>query len=129
VISSRLLHALAIVAVIFTCTRTWSQVTPSRSTSADSAKGKQIYANYGCYECHGYLGQGSPLSGSRIAPGSVAFTAFENYLRQPGGQMPPYTTRVLTDAQVADIYAFLRSLPEPPDWKDIPILRAESPKK
>ena len=128
-IASRLLHALAIVGVISTCTPTWSQVTPSRSATADSSRGKQIYAKYGCYECHGYLGQGSPLSGSRIAPGPIAFTAFKNYLRQPGGQMPPYTTRVLTDVEAADIYAFLRSLPEPPAWKDIPILRAEAPKK
>jgi hypothetical protein len=37
--------------------------------------------------------------------------------------MPPYTERVLTDQQVADIYAHVKTFPPPPDPASIPILR------
>jgi hypothetical protein len=36
--------------------------------------------------------------------------------------MPPYTLKVLSDAELADIYAFLRSIPPPRGEKDIPSL-------
>jgi cytochrome c1 len=36
--------------------------------------------------------------------------------------MPPYTEKVVTDQELADIYAFLKSLPEPSKAKDIPLL-------
>jgi hypothetical protein len=35
--------------------------------------------------------------------------------------MPPYTAKVLADADLANIYAFVRSQPEPA--KDIPLLK------
>jgi ubiquinol-cytochrome c reductase cytochrome c subunit len=44
------------------------------------------------------------------------------YVRAPQGQMPPYTSKVLSDTELADIYAFLKSLPLPPDPKSIPVL-------
>jgi hypothetical protein len=34
--------------------------------------------------------------------------------------MPPYTSKLVTDAQLADIHAFLTSIPHPA--KDIPLL-------
>jgi mono/diheme cytochrome c family protein len=37
--------------------------------------------------------------------------------------MPPFTPKVVSDAQLADIYAFLRSLPPPPDPDTIPLLK------
>jgi hypothetical protein len=36
--------------------------------------------------------------------------------------MPPYTAKVLTDAELADIQAFLEALPVPPAAKTIPLL-------
>jgi hypothetical protein len=36
--------------------------------------------------------------------------------------MPPYTAKVLSDKDLADIYAFLQSLQQPPTAKDIPLL-------
>ncbi len=84
--------------------------------------GKRIYASYGCYECHGREGQGSKLTGPRIAPDPTEFSAFVQYIRQPAGQMPPYTSKVVSDAELADIYAFLKSLPQPPAAQSIPAL-------
>jgi len=68
------------------------------------------------------LGQGS-TAGARIAPRPIAFPAFQKYLRQPTGQMVPYTRTVLSDRDLADIYAFLRSVPVSASSKDIPLLR------
>ena len=78
----------------------------------DAANGKKIFASYGCYQCHGYAAQGGV--GPRLAPRLLAFAAFSKYLRQPAGEMPPYTAKVLSNSQLADVYAFLRSLPPPP---------------
>jgi hypothetical protein len=36
--------------------------------------------------------------------------------------MPPYTAKVASDADLADIRAFLASLPAPPPLSSIPIL-------
>jgi ubiquinol-cytochrome c reductase cytochrome c subunit len=94
--------------------------------SGNAKNGKKIYTSYGCYECHGREGQGSVLSGPRIAPHPTQFAAFVKYIRQPKGQMPPYTEKVVSDAELADIYTFLQSLPQPPDPKSIPLLNSQS---
>ena len=38
------------------------------------------------------------------------------------GQMPPYETKAISDSDLTDIYAFLQSVPKPPNPKDIPLL-------
>jgi hypothetical protein len=37
--------------------------------------------------------------------------------------MPPYTMKSVPDKDLTDIYAFLQSLPSPPDVTSIPALR------
>jgi mono/diheme cytochrome c family protein len=87
----------------------------------NAANGKKIFSSDGCYECHGYEGQGGS-AGARLAPRPIAFTAFVNYVRHPTNQMPPYTAKVISDQELADIYAFLLSIPAPPAAKSIPQL-------
>ena len=82
--------------------------------------GKKIFESDGCYQCHGHDGHGG--AGARIAPNPIPFAAFSKYVRQPTGEMPPYTTKVVTDRELADIYAFLQSQPQPPAPKSIPLL-------
>jgi ubiquinol-cytochrome c reductase cytochrome c subunit len=91
--------------------------------SQDSApsKGKSLFTKYGCYECHGTQGQGT-TAGARLAPKPLALAALTAYVRQPKGQMPPYTAKVVSDADLADIRAYLASIPEPPPAKNIPLL-------
>ena len=83
--------------------------------------GKKLYVSVGCYQCHGYEAQGSSATGPRLGPRPIAFAAFSRYVRQPPGQMPPYTSKVVSDADMANIYAFVRSRPEPP--KEILLLK------
>ena len=92
--------------------------------SGDAVRGKQIYTTVGCSYCHGTAGQGGGgrTGGLRLAQMGIAFPAFLNQLRQPQDEMPPYVASVLPDKDVADIYAFVASLPPPPDAKSIPLL-------
>ena len=92
-------------------------------SSASAKNGQRLYAAFGCYECHNGEGQGSvSTGGSRLGPPEIPFASFVSYVRQPTNQMPPYPVKVLSDAELADIYTFLRSLPKPPPSKDIPVL-------
>lgn len=92
-------------------------------SSASSKDGEHLYTAFGCYECHGYQGQGSvQTGGSRIGPPQIPYSGFLAYIRQPAGEMPPYTSKALSDAQVADIYVFLQSRPQAAPSKSIPQL-------
>lgn len=99
---------------------------PESSISAaagDPVKGKRIYVSYGCYECHGFEGQGSTQTGAtRIGPPALSVSVFAGYIRRPTGQMPPYIAKVVSDSDVADIYAFLKTIPMPPSAKGNPLL-------
>jgi mono/diheme cytochrome c family protein len=92
-------------------------------SSANSQNGQHLYTAFGCYECHGLQGQGSvQTGGSRLGPPQIPFSGFVAYVRQPTGQMPPYTSKAVSDAQLADIYVFLQSLPNAVSSKSIPLL-------
>jgi ubiquinol-cytochrome c reductase cytochrome c subunit len=94
----------------------------AQTPSGNAQTGKKLFDTYGCYQCHGYLGQGAAATGARLAPNPISFAAFSKYVRQPTGQMPPYTAKVVKDQDLADIFAFLRSVPAPPAAKGIPQL-------
>jgi mono/diheme cytochrome c family protein len=90
----------------------------------DEQAGKQLFADKGCYSCHGFVGQGS-REGPRLVP-PLAFPAFVAQLRTPRLIMPPYTEALLPDQQAADIFAYLTNLPKPPDPKTIPLLNSRN---
>jgi mono/diheme cytochrome c family protein len=87
----------------------------------DSANGKKLFSAYGCYECHDRQGQGTSV-GPRIGPPRISLAAVLRYVRAPTGQMPPYTAKVVSEQDLADIYAFLSSFPPPVPSASIPLL-------
>jgi mono/diheme cytochrome c family protein len=92
-------------------------------SSSNSLNGQHLYTAFGCYECHGFQGQGSTQTGgSRLGPPQIPFSGFVAYVRQPTGQMPPYTSKAVSDAQLAHIYVFLQSRPQAAPSKSIPLL-------
>jgi mono/diheme cytochrome c family protein len=91
--------------------------------SGNAENGKKMFNEIGCYQCHGREGQGSTMTGPRIAPDPVPFDVLSRYLRKPTGEMPPYTAKVVSDQELADIYAFLQSRPHPPTAKASPLLK------
>ena len=81
----------------------------------DVAAGQRAFTEYACYYCHGTVGQGSlPAIGPRVARVPRSFDSFKNYVRRPTGRMSSYPAAVVGDGTLADIYAYLRSVPEPP---------------
>jgi mono/diheme cytochrome c family protein len=92
-------------------------------TTGDPKIGERVYTSDGCYECHGYQGQGSTSTGgTRLGPPQIPLSAFISYVRQPSGQMPPYTLKVVSNQDLAHIYSFLQSVPTPPSSKTFPLL-------
>jgi ubiquinol-cytochrome c reductase cytochrome c subunit len=88
----------------------------------DAAKGKASFERVGCYQCHGFRGQGG-REGKRIAdPVPLAWPAFQAWVRTTSGDMPPYTPKVLSDQELTDIYAYLQSIPKAPNYKNVPLL-------
>jgi mono/diheme cytochrome c family protein len=94
------------------------------AASGDAAKGKETYLAVGCFTCHGRAGQGGRLNypAPALAQLQMPVEALQAYLRNPPGDMPPYVASVLSDQDVADIHAFLQSLPGRVDPKTIPLL-------
>ena len=91
--------------------------------AGNSENGKKIFTKDGCYECHGREGQGAAQgAGPRIGPPLLPFEAFTKYVHQPTGQMPPYTSKVISGQELADVYAYLQSRPKATPSKDIPLL-------
>ena len=102
-----------------------AQVPPRPATAAPAGnadEGKKLFAADGCYQCHGYEAQGSNATGPRLGPRPMAFAAFSRYVRQPSGQMPAYTEKILSDQELADIFAYLRALPAAKPAREIPLL-------
>ena len=90
----------------------------------NAENGKRVYMKDGCYECHGTVGQGSQANpvAPRLAPKPLALAALIAYVRKPAGGMPPYVSKVMSDAEIADVRAYLMSIPEPPPLKSIELL-------
>lgn len=98
------------------------------ATQASVKEGKRLFLAVGCYECHGTTGTGAN-TGPRLAPNPIPMRAFVYQLRHPLGappygnmKMPPYAATVLSDAQVNEIYAYLKSIKPGPAAAQIPLL-------
>src|SRR5262245_29488157 len=100
-----------------------STPSPAAAPSGNAEEGKKLFISYGCYQCHGREAQGSSATGPRLGPRPIAFTAFSRYVRRPTGQMPPYTSKVVSDDDLANIYAYVQTRATPPAAQSIPLLR------
>ena len=92
---------------------------PAAAPTGNAQNGKELYAKYSCYACHGYDGHGG--AGARLVPMRMNLPGFTAYIKNPR-QMPPYTAKVLSDAQGADLWAYIKTIPESPAADKIPLL-------
>jgi len=83
---------------------------PAAADEPNVENGRNVYQATGCWQCHGYGGQGGSV-GPRVGPSPLPLGVFTDYLREPTGTMPRYSERVLSDEDIADLHAFLASLP------------------
>lgn len=98
---------------------------PALAQDGNAEHGKKLFNEIGCWQCHGKAGQGSIMSGPRVSNTQLPLEGFLHQLRQPLNQMPPYESAVLSDKDAADIYAYVKSMPTPPDPKSLPLLMTE----
>ena len=94
---------------------------PSTPPAGNAQSGKKLYERDGCWECHGWAGQGG-RDGARLADTALSAAQLTRYVRKPTGAMPAYIDKVITDQELADIWTYLKSMPTPKLAKDIPLL-------
>ena len=111
------MHKITLIAAVL-----FSSTAMAAEPAGDAARGKTLFVENGCFACHGYVGQGGP--GLRLAPDPLPVEAISAYIRNPAGEMPPITSKILPDQGVRDIHAYLASVKAPPKLADIPLLKA-----
>ena len=103
--------ALAVLAV--------GSAAAQNAPKGDAKAGLATFEKYGCYSCHGIVGQGTLRDGPRLNATGIGYQAVLTQLRTPRYEMPAYTAVQISDQQVADIFAYLASVPKGPDPKSI----------
>ena len=93
----------------------------ANALAASAEKGKLAFLQHGCWQCHGYQGQGG-IAGLKLAPNPIPFETLSNFVRTTNRAMPPYREEILSNDDLADIYAYLQSIPKDPDPNSIPLL-------
>lgn len=110
------LGGAALVALVVIALFTFSRPTAAAQAGGGNVQnGKTLFADKGCSGCHGPDARGmspveSPTGGPRIAPPPLALPAFTAFVRNPTGKMIPFSPQDISDAQLADVYAYLQSL-------------------
>lgn len=96
-------------------------VMPVPAAAQQAEKGKAAYIQNGCWQCHGFVGQGG-VAGPKLAPEAKPLEYFAAFIRNTRGTMPPYSETILSKQDLADIHAYLKSLPKGLDATAIPLL-------
>ena len=107
--STKLLILAASIALTATASLAATAAPPT-----EAEHGFQVFMRVGCYECHGTVGQGGGLAGPHIAPDPPTADRLLTIVRRPLKEMPAYNRRVLSDADVSAIHAYLATIKPPP---------------
>ena len=79
--------------------------------AASAEKGKTAFVQHGCWQCHGFQGQGG-VTGPKLAPEPLPLETFTAFVRTSNRAMPPYMEAILSNEDLADIHAYLETVPE-----------------
>lgn len=108
-----------------------SATPPTSPVTGNAANGKALYFNYACYGCHGFNGE---TGRAFVGNWGVPLANEENFIRflrarqnvapvLPSTGMPNYPESTLSDRQVKDIYAYIRTFKSnAPPLESIPTL-------
>jgi mono/diheme cytochrome c family protein len=96
-------------------------VAQSNGFAASVGNGKRVFMRVGCWQCHGTVGQGG-VTGPKLAPDPLPFDALSAFVRSTNRAMPAYREQVLSNDDLADIYAYLQSIPRGLAPANIPLL-------
>jgi mono/diheme cytochrome c family protein len=124
----------AIIALLITSMAGAQAPAPAAGASAQQApaaplrpgnveNGKTLYKTYYCWACHGSMGRAGGAAPA-ITPSTRSDEDLIRYIRKPSGGMPPYTSKSISEQEIADIAAYMRTIPAgTPDPKTIPLLQ------
>ncbi len=90
--------------------------------TGDATKGQQTFMALHCYVCHGTQGNGGAANYPKLAPNPLPVEGIQAELRSPRQAMPRYTPSMVSDQDIADIHAYLASIPPSLNASDIPLL-------
>jgi mono/diheme cytochrome c family protein len=79
--------------------------------TGDPVSGQDLWAQNNCKSCHGANGEGA-YAGPRAGDGKTA-AEWIAQVRQPRDQMPAYRPDQVTDQVIADMQAYMQTLPKP----------------
>jgi mono/diheme cytochrome c family protein len=86
-------------------------VAETQDPAGDADRGRQVYLRNNCQTCHGTVGQGG--AAPVLAASTLPYDAFAMQIREPAAGMPAYDEKLVSDPELADIHAYLKSLPGP----------------
>ena len=69
------------------------------------------------------MGQGG-AAGATLAATKLNAQGFIRYARRPADQMPAYTEKVISDQELTDVFAFIKSVPPAKSIDQIPLLKS-----
>ena len=118
--TSLCLCVLVVLAIVVPSSWSIAQA-PASSLTGNAENGKKLFVTYFCWSCHGSNGRAGG-TGPAITPSTRSAEDLIKYVRKPRGPMPPYTSKSISDQELADIAAFMRTVPKDPDPKTIPLL-------
>lgn len=81
---------------------------PTKGFVGDPARGKLLYSQRGCINCHGEQAQGNV--GPKLAGTTLTFEAVIHQLREPRGVMQRYLPKDQSDADECDVYIYVKNL-------------------
>jgi ubiquinol-cytochrome c reductase cytochrome c subunit len=116
IFSSSMRTAMALSALA--CTLVFS----TSAALADPAKGRELYIKNGCWQCHGFVGQGG-ITGPKLAPDPKPFDFINVFIRHTNGPMPKYSEKILSKEDLTEIHSYLASIPKGPNYRDIDLLK------
>lgn len=91
--------------------------------AGNAENGKKLWAKDNCYSCHGFDGHGG--AGAKLAPKPIALQGFIAVVRKPPkSSMPTFSSKVVPDSDLRDMWAYLNTIPATPAVKDIPLLNS-----
>jgi mono/diheme cytochrome c family protein len=102
---------------------TFLSASASAQLKGNVDNGKRLFMFNGCYQCHGTVGQGGS-AGARLAQTKLTQPGFIAFVRNPPpSNMPPYRAKIMSDQELADVYALIQTFPAPVNPATIPLLK------
>ena len=95
-----------------------------RAPAGSAERGKKLYVDFNCYSCHGTHAQGGGRGAEPPIPLGYPWAGFLQQMRRPRQDMPAYEEKLVSNQELADLYAYFASIRPAPAAKDIPLLRS-----